>query len=104
MCLSLSIQVQDPGPISRLEAKAPSEWSILAFWSPVAPKSIGGSPGEGKRPGEWMKGVGEGVALDGFKGGGGDTPPVLGGIVLGPSLPSSTLFFVFLNIIYCRIG
>ncbi|XP_053064884.1 tetratricopeptide repeat protein 24 isoform X3 [Acinonyx jubatus] len=40
--------VQDPGPISRLEAKAPSEWSILAFWSPVAPKSIGGSPGEGR--------------------------------------------------------
>ncbi|GAB5583850.1 tetratricopeptide repeat protein 24 [Prionailurus iriomotensis] len=36
--------VQDPGPISRLEAKAPSEWSILAFWSPVAPKSIE-SPG-----------------------------------------------------------
>lgn len=41
-------QVQDPGPISRLEAKAPSEWSILAFWCPVAPKSIGRPDGPGK--------------------------------------------------------
>lgn len=94
MCLSLLIQVQDLGPISHLEAKAPSEWSILALWYPMAPRSTGGCLGEGKRPGEWIKGVGEDVALDGFNGGsGGGSGPVLGGIVLGPclSLPSSNL-------------
>lgn len=36
MCLSLSIQVLDLGPISHLEAKAPPEWSTLAFWYPVS--------------------------------------------------------------------
>lgn len=68
MCLVLSIQVQDPGPISHLEAKAPSEWRILAFRSPTAPTARGGSLREGKRPGEWIKEVGEGVALDDFNG------------------------------------
>lgn len=62
MCLSLSIQVQDPGPISHLEAKGPSEWSTLVFWYPMAPKPTGGSSGEGRRPVEWIKEVGEEVA------------------------------------------
>lgn len=43
MWLSLSIQVQEPGPVSCLEAKAPSKRSTLASWYPVAPKPIGRS-------------------------------------------------------------
>lgn len=58
MCLFLSIQAQDPRPISHLEAKAPSEWRTLAFWYPVGPVAIGGYLGGGTKPGEWIKEVG----------------------------------------------
>lgn len=51
-----------------MEAKALSECSSLAFWYPMAPKPIGESLGERRRPGEWIQGVREDVALDGFNG------------------------------------
>lgn len=63
--------VLDLGPISHLETilpHPPPEWSALASWYPVVPKPMSGSLGEGRRPGEWIKGVGEDVTLDHFNG------------------------------------